>query len=170
MGTKILVAYASKADSTSEVAEAIGKELGSAGDQVDIHPISEVKNIESYQAVVVGGAIRAGFWLGEAKNFVKRNNAFLSKVPVAYFLVCMTLSKDTPENRATVAKYLEPIRKIVPPVDEGNFAGKMDYSKLGFFARFIAKSVVKVPEGDFRNWELIRQWAKDTYPKIKEKK
>jgi hypothetical protein len=41
----------------------------------------------------------------------------------------------------------------------------MDYSKLGFFARFIVKSMVKVPEGDFRNWDMIRQWAKDLYPK-----
>lgn len=60
MGTKILVAYASRAGSTSEVAEVIGQELCSAGAQVDIRPINEVKNIESYQAVVVGSAIHAG--------------------------------------------------------------------------------------------------------------
>ena len=168
MGIEILIAYASKAGSTGEVAEAIGQELRSADAQVDVRPISKVKDIESYQAVVVGGAMRAGSWLG--KSFIEQNKVFLSKIPVAYFFVCMTLCKDTPESRAIVEKYLNPVRNIVQPIDEGHFAGKMDYSKLGFFARFIAKSVVKVPEGDFRNWDLIRQWAKDLYPKINERK
>lgn len=165
MGTKILIAYASKAGSTNEVAEAIGKELRSAGVQVDVCSIGSVKDIESYQAVIIGGAIRAGSWLG--KGFVEKNKAFLSKIPVAYFLVCMTLCKDTQENRVTTEKYLESVRNIVKPIDEGFFAGKMDYSKLGFFARFIVKNMVKTPEGDFRNWDLISQWAKDLYPKIR---
>ena len=166
MGTKILFAYASKAGSTAETAEAIGKELGSAGAEVDVLPIGKVKDLESYQAVVVGGAVRAGSWLG--KGFVEKNKVLLSKVPVAYFLVCMTLCEDTPRKRAEAEKYLKPVCEIVKPIDEGHFAGKMDYSKLGFLARFVVKNMVKTPEGDFRNWDLISQWAKDLYPKINE--
>jgi len=164
MGTKILVAHASKAGSTAEVAEAIGKELGSAGAEVDVLPIGKVKDMEPYQAVVVGGAMLAGSWL--SKGFVEHNKALLSKIPVAYFLVCMTLCEDTPEKRAEAEKYLAPVREIVKPIDEGYFAGRMDYSKLGFLAKFVVKNMVKTPEGDFRNWDLISQWARDLYPKI----
>lgn len=167
MTKTILVAYATRAGSTREVAETIGEELRQAELQVDVCPIKEVSNLSSYQAVIIGSAIRAGSWLPEAKRFVKKNQAYLKTVPVAYFLVCMTLMNDTPENRASVAKYLEPMRQLVPPIAEGDFAGKMDYSKLGIFARFIAKSLVKVPEGDYRNFDLIRQWARTVGAQIK---
>lgn len=168
MGKKILVAYASKAGSTAEVAEAIGQELRSAGAEVDVLPISKVKNIESYQVVVVGGAVRAGSWLG--KGFIEKNKSVLSKIPTAYFLVCMNLCVDTPEKRAETQKYFESARQIIRPIDEGYFAGKMDYSELGFLARFVVKNMVKTPEGDFRNWDIIHQWGKDLYLKINEGK
>lgn len=168
MEIKILVAYASKAGSTAEVAESIGQELRSAGAQVDVCPINKVKDIEKYQAIIIGGAVRAGSWFG--KSFVEKNKSVLSKIPTAYFLVCMNLCVDTPEKRAETEKYLEPARQIIKPIDEGYFAGKMDYSKLGFLARFVVKNMVKTPEGDFRNWDMIRQWGKDLYPKITETK
>ena len=63
----------------------------------------------------------------------------------------MTLKDDNEKTRAEVNKYMEPLKAIVKPVDTASFAGKMDYSKLGFIARFIVAKMVKVPEGDFRN-------------------
>jgi menaquinone-dependent protoporphyrinogen oxidase len=51
------------------------------------------------------------------------------------------------------------LREIVEPFAEGYFAGKMDYSKLKPLDRFIAKRLVKAPEGDFRNWDKIKSWA-----------
>jgi hypothetical protein len=35
----------------------------------------------------------------------------------------------------------------------------MDYSKLNRIDRFIAKRVVKAPEGDFRDWKKVGEWA-----------
>ena len=78
------------------------------------------------------------------------------------------LREDTPEMRSKVSAFLDPVRKIHEPVSIGLFAGKMDYSKLSWLDRTIAQAVKSV-EGDFRNWDLIRQWAKDLYPKTKVK-
>jgi len=81
-------------------------------------------------------------------------------------VVCMTMKDDTPANHKTVDAYLDPLREQVRPVDVGLFAGKMDYSKLGLFARTAVKHFVKVPEGDFRDRNVIKAWSKALLPKL----
>jgi menaquinone-dependent protoporphyrinogen oxidase len=159
MKDKLLVAYASKCGSTSEVAKAIGQTLANNGATVDVRQIQNVSDLNAYRAVVLGSAIRQGKWLPEAKKFVEANQQALSRVPTAYFTVCMTLSEDTEENRRKAAAYLEPVRQILKPVEEGFFAGKMDYGQLGFVERLMVERVKYVPQGDFRNWTAIQSWA-----------
>jgi menaquinone-dependent protoporphyrinogen oxidase len=128
---------------------------------VDVRLAKEVTDLSPYRAVVVGSGIRVGKWLPEAVQFVERHQEALRRMPVAYFLVCLTLKDDTEENRRTVAAYLDPVREQVPqgqPVDVGLFAGVMDYSKLSFMLRLMMKAMGS-PEGDFRDWEAIRAWA-----------
>lgn len=166
MGDKILVAYASRAGSTGEVAEAIGEVLCNGGAAVDVRLAKDVTDVSPYRAVVVGSAIYMGRWMSEAVKFVERQRDALSQVPVAYFTVCLTMKDDTEENRRTVAAYLDPVREQVPqvqPVDVGLFAGRLDSSKLPFLYRLIIKAM-KQPEGDFRNWEAIRAWAGELVP------
>ena len=165
MSDKILVAYASRAGSTGGVAEAIGQVLCNGGVAVDVRLAKEVTDVSPYRAVVVGSAIRMGQWLPEAIKFVEMHRDALSQVPVAYFAVCMTLAEDTEENRRMVAAYLDPVREIVQPVDVGLFAGAMDYGKLSFIFRLVIKAM-KVPEGDFRNWDAIRDWAANVRPRL----
>ena len=158
MGQRILVAYASKAGSTAEVADAIAKRLASNGRAVDLRRAGKIRSLDGYGAVVVGSAIRAGSWLSEASGFVKRHQPALATRKTAYFTVCMTLCQDTPDHRAKVSAYLKPIRAILEPDEVEFFAGRMDYGKLALVPRLIAKAV-KVPDGDFRNWDAIGAWA-----------
>ena len=163
MEKKVLVAYASKYGSTGGVADAIAKELCSKEVATDVLLIKNVSNISSYQAVVIGSAIYMGKWMSEAVDFLKNNRDILRQVPVAYFLVCMTLSRPTEKNRAEVLSYMDPILKAVPeikPVGIGTFAGAMDYSNLSWLNKKILKSK-GTPEGDFRDWSAIRAWARD---------
>jgi menaquinone-dependent protoporphyrinogen oxidase len=128
---------------------------------VDVRLAKEMTDLSPYRAVVVGSGIRVGKWLPEAVQFVERHQEALRRMPVAYFLVCLTLKDDTEENRRTVAAYLDPLREQGPqvqPVDVGLFAGVMDYSKLSFMLRLMMKAMGS-PEGDFRDWEAIRAWA-----------
>ena len=156
---KILIAYATKAGSTAEVAAEIGRVMENKGGcQVDVHPVGKLEGVSGYDAVIIGSAIRAGKWLPEATKFVEKHRDALSRVPVAFFTVCLTLSEDTEENRRTVAAYLDPVREMVQPVDVGLFAGVMDSSKLPFILRLMMKKM-KASEGDFRDWEAIRAWA-----------
>jgi menaquinone-dependent protoporphyrinogen oxidase len=116
MEKKVLVAYASKYGSTGGVADAIGKELCNSGVTTDVAPINNAGNIASYQGMVIGSAIYMGKWMSEAVDFVKKNKDTLRQVPVAYFLVCMTLSQPTEKKRAEAMSYMDPILKAVPEI------------------------------------------------------
>ena len=161
MDKKILVAYASKYGSTGGVADAIGKELCNRGAAVDVCMLKNVGDLNEYRGAVVGSAIYRGKWLPEAVDFVERNRGVLRQVPVAYFLVCMTMREPTEGNRRKVLAYLEPVLKAVPqvqPVKIGTFAGALNYSNLSSPEKVIMK-LKGAPEGDFRRWDAIRAWA-----------
>jgi len=157
----ILIAYSSKYGSTGGVAEAIGKELCRKGAKADIVLIKNLKNLSSYQGIVVGSAIFRGRWMPEALNFVKANAEILRQIPVAYFMVCMTMRQPTEENRHKALSFLDPVLQTVPqvkPVDIAPFAGAMHYNNLSWLNKTMIQSKGG-PEGDFRNWEAIRAWA-----------
>ncbi len=163
MKKKVLITYASKYGSTGGVADAIGKELCSKDAATDVVLIKNAGNVSSYQGVVIGSAIYMGKWMSEAADFVKENRDILRHMPVAYFLVCMTLARPTERKRAEVLSYMDPILKAVPeikPVAIGTFAGALDYSNLSWLKKKIMKSK-GAPEGDFRDWNAIRTWPRE---------
>ena len=155
--------------STGGVADAIGKELCSKDVAADVFLMKNVSNISSYRAVVVGSPVYMGKWMSEAVDFLKTNRDILRQVPVAYFLVCMTLVQPTEKNCAKVLSYMDPILKVVPeikPVGIGTFAGALDYNNLSWINKKILKSK-GTPEGDFRDWNAIRAWTRDpVYAKL----
>jgi menaquinone-dependent protoporphyrinogen oxidase len=165
MSTKVLVAYASKSGSTVEVAEFMGKVLQEAGTAVDVLPIKKVKTVAGYGVAFVGSAIRVGKWLEEAVKFVEANKAGLQAIPTAFFTLCMTLNEDTPEHRAEVSAYLDPVRAVHTSQAEGFFAGVMELGRLGFIERAMM-GMMKPPQGDFRDWDAIRAWTQETYTRL----
>lgn len=164
-GRKVLIAYASFCGTTGGVGEAIGEVLCKKGATVDVRLVKNVNDMSSYDAAVIGSAVRSSAWWPQAIKFVKENKVILSKIPVAYFLTCLALYKDTEASRKVARSYMEPVLNAVPsvkPVDMGFFSGALDYSKLNMVYRMVMKSKMKkqgVPEGDFRDWKAIRSWA-----------
>jgi menaquinone-dependent protoporphyrinogen oxidase len=158
MGNKVLIAYASRCGSTGEVAEAIGRELCAAGTAVDVRQVKDVIDVSAYRAMIVGSAVYRFNLLPEAVEFVKANREALSQVPLAYFVVCGTLQEDTPEKREKAATFLTPLREMVQPVDEGLFAGRIDYSRVSLLEQLIVR-VLGGKEGDWRDWDAIQAWA-----------
>jgi menaquinone-dependent protoporphyrinogen oxidase len=163
---RILVAYATRAGSTVDIAEAIAKKLAESKTVVDLKPVKNVQSLNGYQAVVLGSAIRRGAVLPEIMDFIRTNKEELSKLPVACFIVCMILREDNEENRKKAVSYLEPLRAELSLVDTGMFAGKLDYSKLNSMDVFIIKYIIGTPEGDLRDWQKINDWAENLSPKL----
>jgi menaquinone-dependent protoporphyrinogen oxidase len=166
MDNKILVTYASRAGSTAEVAEAIGKTLAENGAQVDVLPMQAVKDLTPYHAVVAGSAIRGSKWLPEAMQFIQANRGILAQKPFAEFTVCITLAmSNSDQYRQTVSKWVAPVRAQVRPVSEGLFAGMLDFKKLptNLDTLLLRLSVLLgiFPRGDHRDWNTIRAWAEN---------
>jgi menaquinone-dependent protoporphyrinogen oxidase len=139
---------------------------------VDVRPIQTVSDLTPYRAVIVGGAIHTSAWMPEAVTFVETHRDTLSRVPVAYFVSCLTLAlTNTDELRRKVAGFLEPVRQQVTevqPVDVGLFAGKLDFSKLPYVYRVLWPFTAggQVPEGDYRDWKTIKAWAGNLLPAL----
>jgi menaquinone-dependent protoporphyrinogen oxidase len=166
MSKKILVAYGTRAGSTQEVAEAIGQSLRQSGAEVDVMPAQSVKDLSVYQAAVIGSGVRINQLYGNVVRMVKKYHTALSGIPVAYFVVCLTMREDILINRAEANSYLKPLYQEaadVKPVSVGLFAGVYDPKKLSFIMNFIMSSAL-LPPGDFRDWNIIRQWAEDLRP------
>ena len=165
MAKRILVVYASRGGSTAEVADTIAQELSYDGVVAEATSIKGAKNITSFDAIVLGTAIRMGRPLPEMVSFVKSYRPILSTKKVALFGLCMTLKDDTPENRKLSESYLAPLTSLFSPVDKQMFAGKIDPARIGLLSRFAIK-MVKAPIGDFRLWDTIRNWARALNSKL----
>ena len=164
INNKVLIIYASRAGSTAEIPEAIGKTLSQRGTQVEVLPMQDVKDVSVYGAVVAGSATRSSKWLPEAMQFVETHRSVLSQKPFATFTVSITLAmSNTEQYRQVVAKWIQQVRAQVKPVSEGLFAGRLDFSKLPInWDTMKLRAVIALgifPKADRRDWKAVSQWA-----------
>jgi menaquinone-dependent protoporphyrinogen oxidase len=185
---KILIAYATMAGSTAEVARVIGEEIGKNGFQVEVLPLDQVKDLQAYDGVVVGAPMIMG-WHRSGLRFLRKHKQSFQSMPFAIFVMAMSLTKtgessldgvpitldgDLPkppakagnltfrERYARLSNYLQPILRATRPAKPasiGVFGGRMEYGRLKWWAVLFAMLVVQAPAGDKRNWEAIRSWA-----------
>jgi menaquinone-dependent protoporphyrinogen oxidase len=185
---RILVAYATMAGSTVDVAQAVGEEIAKSGVQVDVLPLGEVKDLAAYNGVVVGGPMIVN-WHRAASSFLKRHRAALRRIPLAVFVTAMSLTQTGEtsvdgvpvsvdeklpkppeiegylkfkERYARLANYIRPILRAVRPVKPvsiGLFGGRLEYGRLKWWAVLFVMLIVQAPAGDRRNWAAIRSWA-----------
>lgn len=158
---KLLVAYASKYGSTAEIAEVIAQELQKREVEVEVKPVSQVNNLEGYDGFVIGSALYAGGWLKPAADFLHSNEDTLAGRPVWLFSSGPTGEGDPneilggwiiPEDLAGTAERIKP-REIML------FHGKIDLEKLSPGEKMVIQSV-KATVGDYRDWLIIRSWAR----------
>lgn len=169
---KLLIVVASKHGSTQEIGATIAGELRAAGHDVDVHPVVEADapagelmaggggagiDIPSYGAVVIGSAVYMGRWMGAARDFVAKHAEQLQAVPVWLFS-SGPVGEEHPEGMG-VPEHLEDLLAQTGAREHVVFAGRLDKGRLNLAER-MAVRLVKAPEGDFRDWNAIRDWAR----------
>jgi menaquinone-dependent protoporphyrinogen oxidase len=163
MNQRVLIAYATRAGSTPEIAAAIGETLSARGCAVDVKPVKSQPALNGYSAVLLGSAIRMGSWLPEMVDYIKANQLAMTQsismgMPVGLFTVHMLNTGDDPARRTARLAYLDRVRPLLGKVEEAYFTGVIDLEKLSFLDRWMVK-MVQSPLGDRRDWNKIRSWA-----------
>ena len=159
MSGRILVAYASKNGSTTEIAQAIGKELLMVGKTVDVIEMKTASTLAGYDAVVIGAPLYMGNVMGDMGKFTGRHCSELAKVPVAAFVVGVAPKDPKPGSVEAAMGALTKALGPVTPVASVLFAGKLDPAKVNFVMRKFME-MAKIPSGDFRDWDAIAVWAR----------
>lgn len=157
---KILVAYASRHGATQEIAEVIGKRLRKAHFAVDVLAVEHVENVIAYDAVVLGSAVYAAYWMAKAVDFLKANVSVLSSKQVWLFSSGPTGDGD-PETILGGWRFptnLLPYTQEIKPHDIILFHGHVDKDKLEMGEKLMFKATDS-PFGDFRDWDVITTWA-----------
>ncbi|MDI6718973.1 MAG: flavodoxin domain-containing protein [Methanomicrobiales archaeon] len=155
---KILVAYATRAGSTAEIAGVIGKALEDAAMEADVRNIAEIVDLGSCDAAVIGSPLYMGKVLREVAPFIQQHSQELAEIPLAAFVVGTSMvgreEKFREQARTIMAGAMLPIR----PREIGVFAGALDPDRISVGEKAVIK-LVKAPYGDFRDWDAIRAWA-----------
>lgn len=151
----VLVTAASRHGSTAELAAAVAEQLAAEGLTAEVRPPEDVADLARYDAVVLGSAVYAGRWLAGAKDLVARSGDALRARPVWLFSSGPVGDPPEPEGApadaaAMVAATGAREHRVLP--------GKLDRHGLGLAERAVV-AVVRVPDGDFRDWPAEREWA-----------
>ena len=171
MAKKILITYATYTGSAQIVAEQLSSNLRARGFSTTVMSMQNVKELNSYDAVIAGSAIHGGKWLPEAFDFLELHKETLNSKPFAAFLVCMTMAmKNSDKYRQFVSDFMLPVRKIVRPVSEGFFAGRLEIKKLPSLSDKIKFRISVVAgiwkEGDYMNKAEVERWTGEVINKI----
>jgi len=153
MTRPILVAYATKAGSTREVAEALARTLREHGLGADVWPAAEIGTLAPYGGVVLGTAIYMGRVHKDARRFLRHHRAELAERQLAVF--AMGPPSLTDEDVASSRAQLDNALGRFPELRLATvaiFGGVVDPGKLRF-------PFSHMPATDARDWTAIREWA-----------
>jgi menaquinone-dependent protoporphyrinogen oxidase len=155
----VLVAYASKRGSTAEIAETVAATLRREGLGVCLEPAEDVRDLERFDAVVLGSAVYTKRWRGDARHFLKKHRRALRQRPFWAFSSGPVgdPAQDNPE-------WMEP-PKLAEKLEElggrGHvvFGGRVPAEPRGMGEKAMVEATPKEYR-DRRDWDEIRAWAK----------
>ncbi|MGP3953517.1 flavodoxin domain-containing protein [Streptomyces sp. 7N604] len=152
----VLVAYGTRNGSTAEIAEWIGDALRQSGLRAEVRSAAEVRDIEEYEAVVLGGALYMGRWHRDATRFARRHDAALYARSVWLFS-SGPLDPSAGERDIPPVPGVDRIAFRLDVLGHITFGGRLQEGAKGLIARQILKSG---RGGDFRDPERVRAWAR----------
>ena len=153
----VLVAYASKHESTAEIAERIATAMRSAGCDAEARPAGEVDDLSGYAAVVLGSAVYAKRWQRDARAFARRHAAALRGLPVWLFS-SGPFGAVEEHPTAPTPPVAERLVARLGAREHVMFGGRVPTDPGNFVERAMLRNTP--PERrDARDWPAIEEWA-----------
>ena len=165
---KTLITYSTVDGQTKEICKRISNLSNNTF--VEVLPISEVKNIDQYETIVIGASIRYGKYRKEVFKFIDNNIKHIENKDNAFFSVNVVARKEeksSPETNPYVIKFLNNINWV--PKKIGVFAGKIDYPSYKFFDKYAIKFIMWITNGptdtsktfEFTDWKKVEEFTRD---------
>lgn len=168
---RVLVAYASRHGATEGIARRIATRLTDSGLEAESVDVKEARDVEGYDAFVIGSAAYTFHWLKEATAFVRHHRSVMAKRPVWLFssgpVGTDMFDKDGNDVLETSRpKEFAEFGPALQPRDMHVFFGAWDpeASPKGMAERLFRMMPVSkevLPAGDFRDWDAIDAWANE---------
>ena len=165
---KTLITYSTVDGQTKRISERLAKLATQS--RVDVLPISNQINLDSYKTIIIGASIRYGKYRNEVFNFIENNIHTLNVKENAFFsvnVVARKPEKNSPNNNPYVIKFLDKINW--KPKNIEVFAGKIDYPKYKFIDKYAIKFIMWLTKGptdtsktyEFTDWNKVGDFARD---------
>jgi menaquinone-dependent protoporphyrinogen oxidase len=157
MSSEVLVAYATRHDSTRGIAAAIAEVLAASGLKVRLESIDAVGDLRAYRAVVIGGSVFDGSWMPGAHEFLTTHEGELEGMPV--WLFASGPSEPLPAGTTVeVPQRLVTVIERIGPRDVALFSGSLQPHHLGAGLRVLAK-LARSTFAERRDRAAVERWA-----------
>jgi menaquinone-dependent protoporphyrinogen oxidase len=152
---KVLVAYGSKTGGTAGIAEKVAGALRERGHEVTLVPAGGVPRKGTWEAAVVGSALYAGRWRGQAVRLLKRL-ARTGSAPRVWLFHSGPLDDDHADDPQPLPKKVEALAERLGAHDVVTFGGRL----TGEGAGSIARAMIRHGKGgDWRQLDRAAAWG-----------
>ncbi|MCM2369707.1 flavodoxin domain-containing protein [Aporhodopirellula aestuarii] len=170
---RAVVIYATCEGQTERIAKRIAltlNEHGVAADTFDVTKTSVTElAIESYEAVVLGSPLHYGEHDRRVVWCIQENHHYLSKIPNAFFTVCLRILDERPDEQKTVDEAVSKLfsRINYTPSRRATFAGALRYSEYGWLKKHMMRWIAKKygcdtrlnDDHEFTDWKAVEDFA-----------
>jgi menaquinone-dependent protoporphyrinogen oxidase len=158
MSDKVLVAYATRHESTRGTATEIARVLDEEGLAVRLASVDAIDELHSFRAAIIGCTVYDGVWMPGAHAFLAAHARQLEAMPV--WLFATGPPEPLPEG-ATVDVPLELVGVIerIGPRDVALFAGSLQPHHLGAALRILAR-LSRASFAEHRDRAAVERWAR----------
>jgi menaquinone-dependent protoporphyrinogen oxidase len=162
----VLVAYGTTNGSTGEIARWIGAELAAAGLVAEVRPAHEVRDVDGYEAVILGAAVYMAGWHRDARAFAHRFAGQLAPRPVWLFS-SGPLDRSAEEGEVPPSPQAESAMHALQGRGHVTFGGRVSPDAHGWLGVIARRIINEGHGGDFRNPERVRTWARQVAAQIR---
>jgi menaquinone-dependent protoporphyrinogen oxidase len=173
--SKALIVFGTRYGAAANTSEEIAKTLQQEGIETEVVNAKEqkIKDITTYDLIVVGSGIQIDRWTGEPEDFLKKFQKQLAAKKLAIFVCCGSATDKEKPGAAERArqKYLEEkaAKYKLNPVMMGLFGGVYNFNKVPWYMKKgmeafrpqVEASYKEIEPGvyDTRDLNVIHTWS-----------